>query len=49
VFIVVGDFDIMDGPTGQYAWIKQMNWYGHQEFENSKRMLYFYNSDDLNE
>jgi len=31
----VGDFDMMDGPTGQYAWIKTLDWYGLKEWEQS--------------
>lgn len=47
MFIVIGDFDMMDGPTGQYAWIKTLDWKGIEDWERSQRRLYFYDSDDL--
>lgn len=49
MYIVVGDFDLQDGPTGQYAWMKDMDWDGQEEHLNSKWKIYYYISDDLNE
>jgi len=35
VYLVIGDFDIMDGPTGQYAWLETLSWSDLPYFLNS--------------
>jgi hypothetical protein len=47
VFIVTSDFDQLNGPAGQQAWMATMHWDGYDDFFYSKRYVYWYASDDI--
>ena len=46
ILIYTGGWDILDGPTGQEAWIHEMEWSGLTMFRHDPRKLYYYPSDD---